>query len=211
MDATVGARPLHILEPDAGMRDSLVAHLERRGYAALPAPESCDIVSHVLASPAPVIIDMAFEADTVAAISAMRHAGLRHPVLVVAHAATVAVAVAAMRAGASDFMERPLDFERLDALIAPGAHAPRDPIQVLAGRNRLTGRQMGVLRLMAEGLSNKETGLTLRISPKTSERHRTIILRKLGLRNSVQVARLAAGLASGSIVDFAAPSVDRKR
>lgn len=47
----------------------------------------------------------------------------------------------------------------------------------------LTLREREVLKLLAEGLRNKEIGRFLSISPKTVEKHRYNVLRKLGLRN----------------------------
>jgi len=200
------ARQAHVLASDKEARRAVVEPLEARGFRVLPQPRPHDMVGFVLSQPAPVVIDMAFGLDTVSFVRDLRAAGLKAPVVVFAAAATVPVAVAVMRAGADDFQETPVDMERLEGIISPTQHLARDPIQVLAQRIRMGEMQMQVLRLMAEGMSNKETGGLLRISPKTSERHRTAILRKLGLRNSAQVARLVAGLASGSIADFTAPT-----
>ncbi len=53
----------------------------------------------------------------------------------------------------------------------------------------LTDRELQVLRLVVEGLSNKEIARTLIISPKTASVHRTNIMSKLGVRNSVDLVR----------------------
>lgn len=54
---------------------------------------------------------------------------------------------------------------------------------------RLTDRELQVLRLVVEGLSNKEIARTLIISPKTASVHRTNIMSKLGVRNSADLVR----------------------
>ena len=63
----------------------------------------------------------------------------------------------------------------------------------LAGRlpGKLTSRQAEVLRLLADGLSNKEIAARLYLSPGTVERHVTTIYRKLGLGGRVDAARYA--------------------
>ena len=55
----------------------------------------------------------------------------------------------------------------------------------------LTARQAEVLRLLADGLSNKEIAARLYLSPGTVERHLGIIYRKLGLGGRVEAARYA--------------------
>ncbi|MES9994850.1 response regulator [Desulfovibrio aminophilus] len=56
----------------------------------------------------------------------------------------------------------------------------------------LTTREQEVLRLLAEGLSAKDVAKHLFVSPKTVENHRTNLMRKLGLQNTVELIRYAA-------------------
>ena len=58
----------------------------------------------------------------------------------------------------------------------------------------LTPREQEIMRMLAQGLSAKEIAGRLFISPKTVENHRTNIMDKLGLRNSIELARYAAKL-----------------
>lgn len=55
----------------------------------------------------------------------------------------------------------------------------------------LSEREREVLQLVAEGRSSKEIAEILSISPTTVETHRTHLLQKLGLRNTVEVVRYA--------------------
>ena len=58
-------------------------------------------------------------------------------------------------------------------------------------RNELTDRQRAVLRLLTEGLGNKEIATTLQISPKTVMHHTCAIYRTLGVRGRAEAAALA--------------------
>ena len=58
----------------------------------------------------------------------------------------------------------------------------------------LTAREQEVMRLLAEGLNTKEVAGKLFISPKTVENHRTNLMKKLGLQNTVELVRYAARL-----------------
>ena len=63
-----------------------------------------------------------------------------------------------------------------------------------AAYGNLTPREQEVMRLLAEGLSRKEIGEKLFISPKTVENHRTNIMNKLDLHSTIELIRYAAKL-----------------
>ncbi len=63
-----------------------------------------------------------------------------------------------------------------------------------AAYGTLTPREQEVMRLLAEGLSRKEIGERLFISPKTVENHRSNIMSKLGLHSTMDLIRYAARL-----------------
>lgn len=58
----------------------------------------------------------------------------------------------------------------------------------------LTPREQEVMRMLAEGLTAKGVAEQLFISPKTVENHRTNLMKKLGLKSSVELIRYAARL-----------------
>ncbi|UCH22144.1 MAG: response regulator transcription factor [Deltaproteobacteria bacterium] len=58
----------------------------------------------------------------------------------------------------------------------------------------LTPREQEIMRLLAEGFSNKEIAKKLFISPKTVENHRSNIMGKLGLHSTIELVRYAARL-----------------
>lgn len=55
----------------------------------------------------------------------------------------------------------------------------------------LTEREIEIIRLVSQGLSNKEIAKKLFISPRTADTHRTNILRKLDLHNVAEIVRFA--------------------
>ena len=59
------------------------------------------------------------------------------------------------------------------------------------GRKPLTRREREVLKLISEGLSNKEGALRMNISPRTFESHRAEAMRKLRARNTAELVRAA--------------------
>ncbi len=57
--------------------------------------------------------------------------------------------------------------------------------------NALSLRQRQVMELAAAGLSSKEIGIRLRISPKTVDNHRSWVMERMGARNLADLIRMA--------------------
>jgi DNA-binding NarL/FixJ family response regulator len=74
-------------------------------------------------------------------------------------------------------------------LIADFLHRARQDIPLR--EDPLTPREREVVKLVAEGYTNKQIAETLVISEKTVERHRANILEKLGMRDRVELTRYA--------------------
>lgn len=106
--------------------------------------------------------------------------------------------VRAMKAGAIDFLEKPLNRETLlasvrRALIA-GAEARRWNAQTRSARNllaSLTPRERGVLDMLVAGCSNKVAAHELGISPRTVEVHRAHIMDKMKASSIADLVRTA--------------------
>jgi DNA-binding NarL/FixJ family response regulator len=115
----------------------------------------------------------------------------------------------ALRAGASGFLlkdTRPRELLQAietvaagDALLAPSITrrliaefaARRDPAQPPATLHELTERELEIMRLVAEGLSNAEIAGRLVISPLTAKTHVSNVLRKVGCRDRAALVALA--------------------
>lgn len=69
-------------------------------------------------------------------------------------------------------------------------------------RRDITKREREIVRLVADGLKNREIAENLEISVKTVETHRANIMNKLGFRNVAQLVRYAvqAGIVSAEVV-----------
>ncbi|MEJ1971996.1 MAG: response regulator transcription factor [Lacunisphaera sp.] len=82
----------------------------------------------------------------------------------------------------------------------------------IGGGQRLTGREEAVLIHLARGLSSKEIGATLGLSPHTVANHRNRLMRKIGLHRVAQLSVYAArqGLIEGDTVAARKPSARRR-
>ena len=118
------------------------------------------------------------------------------PVILITGHGDVDMAVAAMKEGAFDFIEKPFDEARLVTSVEEATEKKRQnknaaaELDELRARfDALSGRQREVMELAVAGLSSKEIGLRLRISPKTVENHRAWVVERVGAHNIVDLVR----------------------
>jgi FixJ family two-component response regulator len=109
----------------------------------------------------------------------------------------VATSVKAMKAGAFDFLTKPVDEAALiDAVqraldrSARSLSTVRERDQFLARVDRLTRRERQVCALVVRGLLNKEVAWEIGISEKTVKIHRARLVRKLGVGSVAELSRM---------------------
>jgi two-component system response regulator FixJ len=119
------------------------------------------------------------------------------PAIVITGQGDIAAAVQAMKAGAFDFLEKPLKEDVLIAAIN-GAMGQRraggvlpDSGGVAARLRHLTEREYQVLTGVLDGLQNKMIAFQLGISSRTVEVHRANVMAKMGARNLAELMRMA--------------------
>ena len=107
------------------------------------------------------------------------------------------MAVNTLKAGAIDFLQKPVDDQRLlktiENAVSHNLAQRRGKREVTDFRNRLeslTQREREVIRMVAQGYSNKEVAREYGISEKTVQVHRGSAYRKLDLHNAAEIARL---------------------
>ncbi len=121
-------------------------------------------------------------------LTSVRHIAPWLPIIMLVEPGRVDIAVAAMKAGATDCMERPPAEARLLAAV----HRALRCIDHRAPSKPLTEAEQSVLHLVLEGLTNGEIAAELHRSRRTVEVHRANIMTKLGARHIVDLVRNAA-------------------
>lgn len=123
------------------------------------------------------------------------------PVVVLTAHGDVATTRTALKSGAVDFLEKPVDDALLiDVLgnamhIDAERHAAEEVRVASAGRlARLTPRERDVLRLLAQGQQLRQIAEQLEISPRTVEVYKARMMEKLGCRTLADVVRVGAEL-----------------
>ena len=198
-------RLVHIVDDEDAIRRAASFMLKTSGFAVESWPSGVAFLKEVRhAVLGCILLDVRMpEMDGLEVQQVLIERGVRMPVIVLTGHADVSVAVRAMRAGASDFIEKPFEKAVLLAAIENAfawledkdsrASRAKEASLVIAG---LTPRERNVLEGLAHGLPNKSIAYDLGISPRTVEIHRANIMTKLGVRSLSEALRLAfaAGL-----------------
>jgi FixJ family two-component response regulator len=127
--------------------------------------------------------------------------GVDQPVIMLTGHGTVEMCRRAFKAGAAEFLEKPVDDEALlEALQSAVRQHVKSRERLSAGREareryaQLSEREREVLGLIVAGLTNKEIGRSLTLSPRTVETHRANLFAKLETASLAQLIRQYASL-----------------
>ena len=128
-------------------------------------------------------------------LNALAH---RPPAIMITGSSYVTMAVQAMKAGASDFSEKPIGRDDLLTSIERALSQARDSSKLTASQGaaadalaKLTPRQRQILGLVLAGHPNKNIASDLGLSQRTVENHRATIMKKTGAKSLPALARLA--------------------
>jgi FixJ family two-component response regulator len=188
-----------IVDDDAGVRDSLAMLLELKGFRTrVFASAEAFLAEHRPESPGCLVLDLRMPGMSGLELQAdLARRGATLPVIIITAHGDVATTRSALKGGAVDFIEKPIDDEALVAAIAAALDRDaraRERAQAAAGAAerlaRLTGREREVLALVAEGRHNREIAVALGISPRTVEVYKARMMEKLQVRRVPDLVRL---------------------
>ncbi len=127
--------------------------------------------------------------------------GVDQPVIMLTGHGTVQMCRRAFKAGAAEFLEKPVNDEALLEALQNGVRQhvksrQRNTIdrQTREHFTQLSAREHEVLELIVAGLTNKEMGRALDVSPRTVETHRARLFAKLEVDSLAQMIRQYAAL-----------------
>lgn len=180
----------------------------RRSWAFLLSGESYDVVTYAdagsfLASAdfrryGAILLDVRMpNMSGLELQNKLKELGCDLPIIFISGHGDIDMAVNTLKNGAVDFLQKPVKDDRLleviDAAVARNKAARRDQAEVAGFKARLeqlTQREREVIRMVAQGYSNKEVAAEFGISEKTVQVHRGSAYRKLDLHNAAGIARL---------------------
>nr|WP_314444226.1 response regulator [uncultured Sphingomonas sp.] len=202
---TTGEGLVYVVDDDQDLREELQELLSRCGYQARAFGDPADFLAQISGDcPLCVLLDVRMPGvDGITVQARLRSIAPLAAVIMLSGHGDIPLAVQATKAGAIDFMEKPVASATLlaavaDALAASEARqrSSRPAEEAAALVNALSQREVQVLRGLVAGLANKVIAYRLDLSQRTVEIYRAKLMRKLKVRSlpaAVQIA-LAAGL-----------------
>lgn len=198
--AAAGPATIYVVDDDPGICDAMRLVFEDNGQlveifstaeaflaAYHPGREACVLVDAYL----PGISGLAL-------LTRLRATGHHLPAIMITGNSDVQMVVDAMKAGAVDFIEKPVGREELIASVGRALELARDAGKSVAWQEEaaghiahLTSRQREVMDMVLAGHPSKNIAYDLNISQRTVENHRAEIMKRTGAKSLPALARLA--------------------
>lgn len=190
-----------VIDADAASREQLSAALQQSAYEVICFSDGASLLSEAKTRmPACVLLEMPPDRSALDVLRRLRAENCNAPILVTSANGSIAMAVDAIRSGATDFIEKPFRtrdvIDRIDAAIDELAQPGSNRWRWLSGCAPLTPREGDVLELLAAGLTNKEVARRMQLSARTVEGYRASILKKADARNVTDLLRRLLGQSS---------------
>ena len=190
---------VRIVDDEADLREALSFVLDMEGWKTISYGRAEDFFTGDSPSePGCVVLDVRMPGMSgIEAQHEMRSRGIALPIIFLTGHGDVDMAVHVLKQGAADFLQKPVDGDRLIAVVEAAVKRDLERVEAderdnadRAAFETLTAREKEVVKLVAEGLQNKEIAEKLNIAEKTVKVHRGSATRKLNVRNGVDIATL---------------------
>jgi FixJ family two-component response regulator len=194
---------IHVVDDDDSLRSALQRLLAAAGYRVKAYASAGEFLLDPPAdAPGCLLLDLRMPGPSGLDLQeALARHGIGLPVIFLTGHGDLATGVRAMKAGAVDFLSKPVEREPLLAAVARALE--RDAAQRAAcGVDRemrarfaqLTAREREVFELVAAGRLNKQIADALGIAERTVKAQRAQVMAKLGAANAAELGRIAAQL-----------------
>ena len=195
----MSAVQVHVIDDDDAVRDALAFLLSTEDLATATYDSAPPFLAVVEGVSGCVITDVRMPGmDGLELTRRLKTMGVDLPVIIITGHADVALAVAAMKAGAADFIEKPFDDDTIlkavwRALSIRSATDARAAEQRVAAQRieGLSQRERQVMDGLVAGKANKVIAYDLDISPRTVELYRAHLMIKTGAHSLSELVRLA--------------------
>jgi len=205
--STLEQQTVFIVDDDAAVRDSIAELVESIGLKSEGYASPREFLNTYRPErPGCLVLDVRMpDISGLELQQRLTAQGASIPIIVITGHGDIPIAVAAMKAGAVDFLQKPYReqalLDSINLALAQDAAARRSTVD----SNRfnlslamLTEREKEVLDFLLAGKTSKQIARELAISPRTAEVHRRNVLHKFGVGSAIDLIRMSASTGEGS-------------
>ncbi len=197
---------VYLVDDDDALRRATSRLLQASGLDVRAFPSAEEFLAHYDAAvPGCLLLDLRMPGQSGLELQrTLLDRGVAVPIVFLTGHADVPASVHAMKGGAIDFLEKPVDEDRLLCAIEQALEvdlaarrARGDLTQVQARLANLTAREREVLVEVVAGKLNKQIASSLGIAERTVKLHRARVLEKMGAESLADLVRIAERLGLG--------------
>jgi FixJ family two-component response regulator len=190
-----------VVDDDDAVRRALCRLIGSAGYAVQGFACASEFLAFELASgrPACLVLDVRLpDFSGLELQQRLNRAGAALPIVFITGHGDIPMTVTAMKAGAADFLEKPVSehdlLRAIDVALARSREALSDSVEIDAIRLRLTKltpREREVFALVVKGRLNKQVASELGTVEKTIKVHRARVMEKMGAHSLAELVRIS--------------------
>lgn len=190
---------IRVIDDDDAMRRSWAFLIEGEGWEVVTYSNALAfLAANDFSRPGCLLLDVRMPRMSGLELQdALKDKGVDFPIIFISGYGDIDMAVRGLKSGAVDFLQKPVDDRKLlDAIsnaVLKNLNARRADAEISSLKTKLeslTQREREVIRMVAQGASNKAVAEGLGISEKTVQVHRGSAYRKLEIHNAAEIARL---------------------
>ena len=186
---------IFVVDDDSCICDTIYLFLKKAGFECTCFTDPNDCLSRLCDRSCDLIITDVRMPDTdgITLLKEAKRIVPWLPVLMMSSYGDIAIAVKAVKAGALDFIEKPIEWEKFLALVESAVK--QNELADLLKTKPLTRTETIVLHMILQGRTNRQISEILHRSVRTVEVHRSHIMNKLNVSNVIQLAQKAIAMA----------------
>jgi FixJ family two-component response regulator len=205
---TVTDSQVFVVDDDDSVRRALARLIQSAGYSVETFDSARAFLGRMCAISTPACAVLDVQLPDLSGLELQGELGALLPVIFITGYGDIPMTVGAMKAGATDFLSKPVrDTDLLRAIgqaleCAAQTHAIRCEVDTLRRRvSRLTPREREVMELVVEGRLNKQVASELGTAEQTIKTHRARVMTKMEVTSLAQLVRIVDKIGLRALAD----------
>ncbi|WP_109478024.1 response regulator [Paraburkholderia sp. C35] len=197
---------VYVVDDDPSVRRALTRLIRSAGHEVEAYGSACEFLEHACAGRGPACVVLDVQLPDLSGLELQRRLDARLPIVFLTGHGDIAMTVGAIKAGASDFLTKPVSdsdlLHAIDQALARSVEVSKSlhELEELRSRvDRLTVREREVMNLVVLGRLNKQVACELGTVEKTVKAHRARVMQKMEVSSLAELVRIADKVAVAAV------------